>query len=89
MSANQSTTQNQSYSTNDLNLATALKEAGMSLLRIENLSGRGVFIFKDTPQLRETVTRYFNGSLQVQAHSLFQTWRTLKAMTFSAVGNVR
>lgn len=77
------------YSTNDLNLAAALKESGVPLLRVENRSGRGIFIFRDSPKLRETITKYFNGDLQAPAHSLFQTWKTLKAMTFSVIGEVR
>ena len=77
------------FPTRDIYLATILKQSGVNLVRVENHSGRGIFVFQETEKIRDLVSKYFNGSLRLDPKGLFETWKSLKAIAFSAIGDVR
>jgi len=77
------------FATRDIYVATILKLSGIPILRVENHSGRGIFVFKGSKRVQEVVTQYFNSELMFEPRGLFETWKSLKAMAFSTVGDVR
>ena len=77
------------FASRDIYLSTVLKQAGIPIIRVENSSGRGVFVFQDSPKIEEIISDYFNGRLKVNPRELFDTWKALKSMAFSSTGNVR
>lgn len=77
------------YPTRDIYLATVLKQAGISIIRVENHSGRGIFIFKATPEIGEIISRYFNGELRTDPQSLFSEWKSLKSLAYSTIQDVK
>ncbi len=59
-----------SYITTDLGLSAFLQSRGHQIIDIENRSGRGVFVFDDTPDLRGDILRWGNNevvSMRVRA----------------------
>lgn len=77
------------FSTRDIYLATVIKLSGIPILRIENHSGRGIFIFAGTPKIAKITQEYFNGKIKLEVRSVFDTWKSLKSMAFSATENLR
>jgi hypothetical protein len=77
------------FSTRDIYLASVIKESGIPIVRVENHSGRGVFIFQANEKIQDLINKYFNSSLKMDPKGLFETWKSLKAMAFSTIGNVR
>lgn len=77
------------FPTKDIYLASILKQSGIPIIRVENHSGRGVFVFRADMRIQDLISRYFNSALQVDPKALFETWKSLKSMAFSAIGDVR
>lgn len=77
------------FSTKDIYLATVIKQAGIPILRVEGNGRQGVFVFKASPQIETLISKYFNGELRADPKGIFETWKTLKAMAFSAIQDVR
>lgn len=77
------------YSTKDIYLASILKLAGIQLLKVERSGNRGIFVFPASNRIDEIITKYFNNDLKVDPKTLFETWKSLKSMVFSAIDNVR
>lgn len=87
---NQTRQQNLSeFSTRDIYLATVIKQAGIPILRVEGNGRQGIFVFKASPLIDGLITRYFNGELRADPRGLFETWKSLKAMAFSMIQDVR
>jgi len=77
------------FPTRDIYLATVIKLSGIPIVRVENHSGRGIFVFQASEKIQGLITKYFNGGLKVDPKTLFETWKSLKAMAFSSIGDVR
>jgi len=70
----------QTYETTDLTLASFLRCRSFNINNIKRLSGRTVFVFDDSPQLRTAVLEYANDGT-VSVRSFCSTMRDLKAIT--------
>jgi len=70
----------QTYETTDLTLASFLRCRSFQINNIKRLSGRTVFVFDDSPQLRGAVIEYANDGA-VSVRSFCSTMRDLKAIT--------
>ncbi len=77
------------FSTRDIYLATVIKQSGIQIIKVENNGGRGIFVFKASEKIEGIISGYFNNELQLDPKSLFETWKSLKAMAFSSIGDVR
>lgn len=77
------------YPTRDIYLATVLKLSGVSIIRIENQFGRGIFVFKASPRIEELVSSYFNDELTMNPKAVMDTLKSLKSQAFTATNNVR
>lgn len=77
------------YKTRDIYLSVVLKQSGVNLLRVEGNGGRGIFVFEMSVEIEKVISDYFNGNLKVDPRGLFDTWKALKSMAFSSIGNVR
>lgn len=87
MTANQQTLSE--FSTRDIYLATVIKQAGIPILRVEGNGRQGIFVFKASEKIEGLIAGYFNGELKTDPKSLFETWKSLKAMAFSSIQDVR
>ncbi len=77
------------FPTRDIYLATIIKQSGVPIIRVENHSGRGIFVFKNSEKIPDLISKYFNGGLKVDPKGLFETWKSLKSLAFSRIGDVR
>ncbi len=77
------------FPTKDIYLATILKQSGIPIIRVENHSGRGVFVFEASETIHDLIGRYFNSKLKMDPKAVFETWKALKSMAFSTIGDVR
>lgn len=81
------------FPTKDIYLATALKVNGEKLIRVDMVKGersnRAIFVFDNTSKLKSTVTSYMNRELKHECQELFETWKQLKSLVFSTIGDVR
>lgn len=77
------------FQTKDIYLATVIKQAGIPIIRVENNGRQGIFVFTASEKIGGLITMYFNGELKTDPKSLFETWKSLKAMAFSTIGDVR
>ncbi len=77
------------FSTRDIYLATVIKQAGIPILRVDNHTGRGIFVFHSSEKIEGLIPKYFNGELREDPKGLFETWKSLKSLAFSTIGNVR
>jgi hypothetical protein len=77
------------FKTRDIYLATALRQSGAKIVRVENHTGKGIFVFKSSPTIEKLTTDFFNGDLRVDPQGLFEAWKSLKSMAYSTIGNVR
>lgn len=82
-------TTNPEYQTKDLPLAAVLKLDGVTLIRVENYSGKGVFTFRNSPKVEETITGYLNDTLRMSPRALFDTWKILKSQAHSLSNTIR
>lgn len=77
------------HATKDIYLATIFKQSGIPIVRVENNTGRAIFVFKACKEIEELTAKYFNDELRVNPKSLFETWKALKSMAYSAINDVR
>lgn len=77
------------FSTRDIYLASVIKQSGIPIIRVENYSGRGIFVFQASEKISEVTTKYFNNMLRMNPKGLFETWKGLKSMAYSSIGDVR
>jgi len=77
------------YQTRDLYQAVILKLSGIPIVRVENQTGRGIFVFRASPKIETLISSYFNDELTMNPKALFECWKGLKSMAFTATGNVR
>jgi len=77
------------FATRDLYLATVLKQAGIPILRVEGNGRQGIFISQALTEIDKMIPQYFNGELRADPRGLFDTWKSLKSMAYSAINNVR
>ncbi len=77
------------FSTKDIYLATVIKQAGVPIIRVEGNGRQGIFVFKASEKIEGLIARYFNGELLVDPKGLFETWKALKSMAYSAIQDVR
>jgi len=77
------------FSTRDIYLASVIRQAGIPIIRVEGNGRQGIFVFKASEKIEGLITRYFNGELRADPKSLFETWKALKSMAFSAIQDVR
>ena len=77
------------FASRDIYLSTVLKQSGIPILRVENRSGKGIFVFQPSPKIERIISDYFNGKLKVDPRVLFDTWKALKSMAFSTTNNVK
>ena len=75
------------YTSRDIYLSTSLKVCGVYLIRVENHQGKGFFVFKHSPKIETIIADYHNGNLNLDAKTLFSTWKDLKGLAFSATEN--
>lgn len=77
------------FTTKDIYLATVIKQAGVPIVRVEGSGRQGIFVFKASEKIEGLIARYFNGELRVDPKGLFETWKALKSMAYSAIQDVR
>ena len=77
------------FTTRDIYLASVLKQAEILLIRVENHEGRGIFVFRAEDKIQELIGKYFNSRLKMDPKSVFETWKSLKSIAFSSIGDVR
>lgn len=77
--------QSNQYRTYDLGLASALVQVGFVLNELDRSNGKKVeFIFTKTPELEETVKRFWSGELLMNAQGYFEAIRSLKNRIYSS-----
>ena len=77
---NSAETGNRTYDTSDLTLASFLRCRSFTINNIRRQNGKTVFVFEDSPRLRDAVLEYANdGSVSVR--TFCSTLRDLKAIT--------
>ena len=70
------------YETGDLSLCVFLSITGHKVIDIRCVSGRGIFAFKDTPELRRDILRYTNDEpCTFRVRSFLNLMRDLKGLT--------
>lgn len=67
-----------SFSTHDLSLAATLLFEKCYLLDVDRSSSQVEFIFEDSEQIREIVTRYLRDQLPYPVHGLFAAYKRAK-----------
>lgn len=67
------------YVTDDVNMAAVLTVALKELPEYENYNGRIIFSFNDSIHLRDVLTHFMAGSLQLDALSLISALKRLRA----------
>lgn len=77
------------FSTRDIYLATVIKQAGIPIIRVEGNGRQGIFVFRASAKIDGLISGYFNGELRVDPKEIFETWKALKSMAFSAIQDVR
>ncbi len=75
------------YVSRDIYLSTALKACNIPLIRVENHQGKGFFVFKHSQKIEKIIADYHNGTLKLDARTLFNVWKDLKSLAFSATEN--
>lgn len=78
-------TQNKTFQTFDLGLASALISAGYHLLNLDKSNPRKVqFFFKDSNSIQVVVENYWSDSLKVNARTHFENLKMLKNRIYSS-----
>lgn len=75
---------NNTYKTTDMNLAVVLS-LNFPIKELQNVAGRGVFIFDNTPELNEMINAFYNHGLSVDPLVLFDTQKTIKNRLYSQI----
>lgn len=77
------------YLTKDLPLAVVLRLDGNPLIRTENYSGKGVFVFKNSLKIEETISAYLNDRLTMNPRAVFDMWKSLKSQAHTVSNTIR
>jgi hypothetical protein len=77
------------YLTRDLYQAVILRLSAIPIIRVENQTGRAIFVFRASPKINEIISSYLNDELNLNPRAVFETWKSLKSMAFAATNNVR
>lgn len=77
------------FRTKDIYIGTILLQSGIPILRCEGNGRQGIFVFKASGEIELLIAHYFNGELKVDPRRLFESWKTLKSMAYTAIGDVR
>ena len=78
------------YETSDLGVAAYLVTKGYTLNGTAMQGEKRLrFQFVDTPQICEAVTAYLGNGAQAPARTLFETYKSLKALAVEKSGNPR
>ena len=73
------------YTTSDLGCITALVSSGLHIQSLDKSNPkRVVFVFDHSMKLLELVDSYWNGSLNVDAKTFFETQKWLKSRIYNA-----
>lgn len=71
------------FETSDMGLAATLTASGFILARVNKDNPRRVvFLFANTPQLQQQVTRFWSGELKLSATVLLEHIRIIKARIY-------
>lgn len=70
----------QTYQTTDLTLTSFLRCRGFAIENIKQNNGRTLFVFEESPELRNAILDFANDS-SVAVRSFCSTMRDLKAIT--------
>ena len=71
----------QPYATADLSLSAFLQSRGHSLVDIRNRAGRGVFVFKDSAELRTDLLIWGNNeTVSIRIREFINALRDLKGL---------
>lgn len=72
------------FETEDIYLGAALQEAGLALASVTRAGSRAKFRFEADQRLRDAVSSYYSGRLQLTAHSFAERIRSAKSMAMNA-----
>jgi hypothetical protein len=75
---------NNLYKTTDMSLAVVISMR-YTVKELQNIAGRGVFIFDNSPELQEMVDAFYNHQLTVDPLTLFEAQKTIKNRLYSQV----
>lgn len=75
---------NNTYKTTDMNLAVVIS-LNFPIKELLNIAGRGVFIFDNTPELKEMIEAFYNHGLSVDPLVLFDAQKTIKNRLYSQI----
>ena len=75
---------NNTYKTTDMNLAVVIS-LNFPIKELQNVAGRGVFVFDNSPELKELVDAYYNHQLTVDPLALFEAHKSIKNRLYSQV----
>ena len=69
------------YATTDLSLSAFLQTVGHNIVDIQHQAGRGVFVFTDTPELRQDILRWGNNQpVLIRVRGFVNGMRDLKGL---------
>ena len=71
------------FKTTDFNTTAVLSALGFKVQNIITFNERKTFIFKDTKELQDVLSRYWERKLLVDAQTLFQSIKNLKTRIYS------
>lgn len=77
------------FKSKDIYLSSVLKAFNIPIIRVENNGRHGIFVFRHSRELENLITQFFNDELKINPRTLFESWKTLKSMAFSSMGDVR
>lgn len=75
---------NNLYKTTDMNLAVVIS-LNFPIKELQNVAGRGVFVFDNSPELKTMIDGFYNHSLAVDPAVLFDAQKTIKNRLYSQV----
>lgn len=76
------------FPTRDIYLATVLKVSGIPLIRTIDSNGKGIFVFQASQEIQKLISGYFNNQLRIDPKAFVETWRALKSLAFSTIGDM-
>lgn len=78
------------FFTKDLYISSYLKAIGLSLLDATlDERGRTIFHFKDTPELKVTLKKYYTGTALVSPSTFIESFKSLRSLAYSLSGDLK
>ena len=69
------------YLTTDLSLSAFLQVRGHEIIEVRKEGGRGIFVFREAPELREDILRWSNNEpVSIRARTFINGMRDLKGL---------